>query len=262
MNNNPEPSPEKKGTEAEGEPGVDTSDKEDAQSPGVVEFPPGMEAPPEGHEKVMPPKRPPTSRAQKNLAMMSAAGLAVFVVILVVIYAANLFMGSRGRTIYDFERFKEGFRPVGVPEGELRITREAPGLQNEGALEYKYENEVDKFTGVGTLGADLSGFTRIKLHIRSKEDRTFVISVDEIDGGTIYVYVFELKGGEWTEISAAPEDFTLGGGQSDNNGRLDVENLNNRLVIADMSGEKGIIGKNSIWISKIEIVRGNEQENR
>lgn len=184
----------------------------------------------------------------------------ICLLVIVVIMGAKFLLPDRynsNHIIFNFGRSTDTFRPVaaqGQPDGKISIVRDAPGLNGKGCLQFEYYNEVDRFVGVGTLEPNLNNFKQIKIRMCSKEERIFVVSVDE-ETGPVYLYVFELRPGEWTDVTAAPDKFIPSSHGPDPNGKLDVDRLTRRLTIADLSGDRGIIGPNKFWIEKIEIIR-------
>lgn len=225
-------------------------------------------------KKKIPPMKPPVDRVtpklekpQRPLIIDMAKVIVVLVTIGIIAGLYILFNMARlqsqapGITILTFDKYTEGFKPVGVPEGTISLTRKAPGLkEGQGALQYDYKNVADKYVGIGTLRTNPNNFKEIKLKICSKKDRTFAIGLEEIEDGSSYVFVFNLKANRWTEVKATPDAFRLSRGSPDGNNRLDIDSLNNRLMIADMSGYKGEIGENTFWLSSVEIERSAEKK--
>ncbi len=161
---------------------------------------------------------------------------------------------NKSRIVFSFDRYLCNFKAMGKPEGDLSLDKNPPN-SSKGALKYVYDNEVDEYTGVGRLGVNLNNFKEIRIRMMSEKDRIFAVSVDEKDTSAVYLYVFHLKGGKWQDVVAKPSDFQLSAASSDPNGVLDLSNLNSRLVIADLSGDRGIVGPNTFWIEKIEVVK-------
>jgi hypothetical protein len=158
--------------------------------------------------------------------------------------------------LYTFQKSLGQFKPVGEPEGKAEVDHSPPGMEpGQGALRYTYENQVDHFTGVGSLSVPVSGFSSIHVEVYSREERTLGIVIDELDSGAVYVYTFKAKGGAWTRETCVPDLFLPSSGSSDADGRLDHHRLNSRIIVADMSGFEGNIGPNTFWISRIEILK-------
>ena len=158
---------------------------------------------------------------------------------------------------FDFPASISAFMPIaggGKSEGKISAVSGIPGSNAKACLQYEYENEVDQFFGIVTIKPDMKNFKSIKFRIKSKTDRTFAVSVQEMTG-TVYMHTFELKSDQWQEIAVTPADFKPSADASDPNGKLDLDQLNSKLVIADMSGDRGIIGKNTFWLDMVEIER-------
>ena len=182
---------------------------------------------------------------------MIGFSLAVFLVFVAAVNWAGI-RGSGPVSEFDFSRGALGFSPVGEPAGTIR-----PKVNTDSgaALEYKYENRVDQFTGVGTLKAQLSGFTGIRVTVWSEKERTLGVVLDEKETGAVYVYTFQAPAGKWVTRDCAPDLFMLSPGSSDTNNLLDAHQLNTRLIIADMSGFEGDAGPNVMRLRSITITR-------
>jgi len=209
--------------------------------------------------------KPGTLKVQKPEDPLFNKRNLIFVGVILVLFVVFIFI-FRPRppaSVFNHENFKGAFYPISgggaddnkaekQVKGKIKITDKVEGLIEKSCLEFDYENEVNQYIGVGTLKPNLNNFREIIVRIRSKESRTFGLGIEEMSG-TDYIYSFPLKSGQWTEISATPGDFMPSHGERDENGKLDLDRLNSRLVIADLSGQKGEIGKNVFWIEKVEI---------
>lgn len=166
-------------------------------------------------------------------------------------------------SVYNYQNFKSAFYPISgggaddnkadkKVKGKISLTHKVDGLQEKGCLKFDYENEVNQYVGVGTVKPDLNNFKEITIRIRSKNPRIFAVGIEEMSG-VDYLCSFPVKANKWTEKTITPSDFVISRGERDPNGKLDLDNLNRRLVIADLSGQKGEIGENVFWIEKVEI---------
>ncbi|MCD4783480.1 MAG: hypothetical protein K8T10_06580 [Candidatus Eremiobacteraeota bacterium] len=193
---------------------------------------------------------------KKNIIFVGVI-LALFLIFILV------FRPRPPASVYNYQNFKSAFYPIsggGADDnkaekkinGKISLTHKVEGLQEKGCLKFDYENEVDQYIGVGTIKPVLNNFKEISLRIRSKNPRIFAIGIEEMSG-VDYLYSFPVKADKWIEVTVTPGDFVLSSSESDPNGKFDLDNLNNRLVIADLSGQRGEIGKNIFWIEKVEI---------
>jgi hypothetical protein len=185
--------------------------------------------------------------------------LITIVLTVVVIVAFKVIPGSSDQKtfVFEFPSSVRAFMPIaggGKSEGKISAVSGIPGATGKACLQYDYENEVDQFFGVVTIKPVMKNFKAIKFRIKSKTDRTFAVSVQEMNGG-VYMHIFKLKADVWQDITATPADLTPSADSTDTNGRIDLDQLNNKLVIADMSGDRGIIGKNTFWLDKVEVER-------
>lgn len=204
-----------------------------------------------------------TESLQKpNGVKILAFSIALFALLVFLIHK----VGGRppGRiSVYKFDRSLEGFEPVGEPLGKMRLVKNPEGLEKgDGALQYEYENRVDHFTGVGTLNARLDNFKQINLWVRTDEERTLGVVADEYESGAVYVYSFKVKPGKWHKETCPSDFFILSPGSKDTNNLLDTDRMNNRLIIADLSGFEGVIGPNRFTIARVEIVRPKQDDNK
>lgn len=191
----------------------------------------------------------------RHKALFAAIIIAVLLIALLKVGEISLLQKKTLR--YDFGKGNYSFKPVGSvgqKEGTLSIVESIEGSDNNRCLQFEYYNKVDSFIGIGTMEPDLSGLKEIRLRIRSGEDRIFAISLDELQG-RVFIYPFELKKGQWTEITAKPEDFIISAHLQETERKLNPAELSRRLVIADLSGDRGIIGPNTFWVDWIEIAK-------
>ncbi|MCE1245151.1 MAG: CIA30 family protein [Firmicutes bacterium] len=179
----------------------------------------------------------------------------VLTVVLIYFFRFAPGVSNQKTIVFEFPSSAGAFMPIaggGKSEGKITAPSGIPGATGKACLQYDYENEVDQFFGVVTIKPDMKNFENIKFRIKSKTDRTFAVSVQEISG-VVYMHIFQLKADQWQDVSITPADFSPSADAHDANGKLDCDQLNSKLVIADMSGDKGIIGPNTFWIDRIEI---------
>lgn len=178
----------------------------------------------------------------------------IFLLIITAVHFSALYFGNRG--LITFDKGNAGFEPVGEPSGTTFADSSPPDSDNKlVALRYSYETQVDQYSGIGAMGMSLNGFTALKIRIFSEKERTMGVVVDEEETGAHYVYSFKAPAGKWIEETCPPDLFMLSPGSSDSNNLLDTASLNSRLLIVDMSGFKGILGPNTFWVSRIEILK-------
>lgn len=189
----------------------------------------------------------------RNLLFVSAA-LAIFGVFLFVINFFNPQKPGDKNITYTFETPNKIFTPVfsGGTPGKVTFPVNIKGAEGKRCLQFSYNNDADTYIGLGTIKPDLKNFKDIKIRICSHTDRTFAVSVTELTG-PVYMYVFDLKADQWQEITATPDKFILSGHLQDPDGKLNLDNLYSRLVIADMSGDRGVVGDNMFWLESVVI---------
>ena len=189
----------------------------------------------------------------KNILFVAAV-MAIFGAFLFVVHRFSPDQTGEKEIIYRFDRPSNIFKVVssGGTAEKIQFPSGISGMEGKKCLQLTYDNDADSYMGIGTIQPDMNNFKSISFRICSKHDRIFAVSVTELTGA-VYMYVFNLKGGEWTDIKAVPSQFKISAHSTDKDGRLDINNLFSRLVIADMSGDRGVVGRNTMWIEKVVI---------
>ncbi len=189
----------------------------------------------------------------RNLFFVSAV-FAIFAVFLFIVNYFNPQKPGDKNISYTFESPNRIFSPVfsGGTVGKLTFPTNIKGADGRRCLQFSYNNDADTYIGLGTIKPDMKNFKAIKIRICSHTDRIFAVSVTELTG-PVYMYIFDLKADQWQDITATPDKFILSGHLQDPDGKLNLDNLYSRLVIADMSGDRGIVGDNMFWLEKVVI---------
>lgn len=189
----------------------------------------------------------------RNLFFVSAV-FAIFAIFLFVINFFNPQKPGDKNITYNFDSPNKIFSPLfsGGTPGQVTFPAGIQGANGKRCLQFTYSNDADSYIGLGTIRPDMKDFKAVKIRICSHTDRTFAVSVTELTG-PVYMYVFDLKGDEWQDITATPDKFILSGHTQDPDGKLNLDNLYSRLVIADMSGDRGIVGDNMFWLESVVV---------
>ena len=189
----------------------------------------------------------------RNLFFVSAV-FAIFAVFLFVVNFFNPQKPGDKNTIYTFDNPNKIFSPLssGGTIGQITFPSGIQGANGKRCLQFSYSNDADSYIGLGTIKPDMKDFKAIKIRIRSHTDRIFAVSVTELTG-PVYMYVFDLKADQWADITATPDKFIPSGHIQDPDGKLNPDNLYSRLVIADMSGDRGIVGDNMFWLESVVV---------
>jgi len=189
----------------------------------------------------------------RNLIFVSIT-LGIFLIFVLAMSYYGSKTANEKRFVYSFNSPNRVFHPIcsGGKHEKITFVKDVPGMKAGGCLKLSYTNDVDKFIGIVTINPRMKNFKEILLRIRSAEDRIFGISVEEITG-PVYIYTIKLKANKWTDVSATPEKFILSGHSRDPNDKFNTDMLVNRLVIADLSGDRGIVGPNTFWVEKVVI---------
>jgi hypothetical protein len=121
------------------------------------------------------------------------------------------------------------------------------------SLRLQYDLPPDKIMGIMTSpqGPDLTGMKHLRLWIMSEAATTVLVSLKERDGSN-YAQMVELQPGDkLAPFDLNLADFNLGNDATDENGRLDLDEVT-EFSIADVSVMGGKpVGVNTLWIDDI-----------
>ncbi len=145
---------------------------------------------------------------------------------------------SPSRTLrYTFEKDTEGWLAIGPPgqtRTRLRVVPNPLGFPHgKRSLEVHYLVEKGELRGAFRK---VDGLVGRALRARFQADRStlVVVGLVEADGST-YQSAIEAESGEWQEAEAPFDRLTLSGESSDENGRLDLDQVR-MLFISDAAG--------------------------
>jgi len=132
------------------------------------------------------------------------------------------------RSAFDFEDGPQGFSTLLVKAGQFGMDVEgsltvAKDLVHggKGALTYTYKPEKETFRALIANTRLPSGTQSLAFWIRSNTRTQLILTLREEDD-TAYEFPFYVPAHEWTEVKANLNEFRLGSGGSDDNGKLDV----------------------------------------
>ncbi|MCZ2073670.1 MAG: hypothetical protein LC130_01535 [Bryobacterales bacterium] len=148
-----------------------------------------------------------------------------------------------------FETEKDLFHPSAG--GRVTLEMQANLHVNAMRWDFTYKRDwalCDKEIPAGVL----EGIRSIRFSIRSSRKDAILLRVDEKGGETYYTLVS--ADSNWREVICRLNAFTLAEGKKEN-GRLDPDQID-RIWFGDGSGENGVKGSRTVWVSSIVFERG------
>ena len=118
------------------------------------------------------------------------------------------------------------------------ITADANVIRDEeagGVLEYQYTPQMGGFAGISTpVQAGLGGGNSLRYWLKTTDYALIATVLTEVDGSTYTALMTSLPGA-WQEVALSLAEFSLGDDSSDENGRLDPEQVTS-VALADIVG--------------------------
>ncbi len=121
------------------------------------------------------------------------------------------------------------------------------------SLRVSYSLPPDKVFGLLTDPADapLAGTRRLQMSVASKEAITLLLELKETDESKYHARATLAGTGQFEEVNVPLTDFALADDSTDENGRLDLDQLK-EFLIADLSGALGTpTGANTLWLDNL-----------
>lgn len=143
----------------------------------------------------------------------------------------------------------------------LEITREAENVrEGRGALEFAWEAADGRLAIVSVSGVSLEERARsLRLSLKLGERGPVMYGVQEADGSSYQGYLYT-PGGVWHDVAVDLDELMLSEGSEDENGRLDVHEIDS-IMVADLSNIDGEAGKSlgikqgrqMMWLDNVEL---------
>jgi len=136
-----------------------------------------------------------------------------------------------GEQVLRFEKGTEGFSSLA---GRLLAVQDAGEVREGiGALKFEYEVEPDRLLFFSKGDLSLEGIQSVSFWVRTDSPSLLVVALDERDSSS-YSYMVPTRAAEWHYVSAELSDFSLGDDSSDENERLDVDEVGS-IAVGDLT---------------------------
>lgn len=136
------------------------------------------------------------------------------------------------RELYDFEQDAQGFNAILIKDSSLTpeagaltvVTAKEQVKSGSGTLAWTYKAEPGQ-ARVLLAEAKVPGQAkRLELHVKSTAATALMFNIREQDGSA-YNLGFYVPAHEWTRVSANLDEFTLGENETDENRKLDLDQV-------------------------------------
>lgn len=144
----------------------------------------------------------------------------------------------------------------GITGDDCAKTVEPTGKESAHSLKVTYQRpQMGMFLLVRGLGrTDLSRADRLVLHLKSVKQGVFVLQLKERDDSEYVMQVpISSDGAGWQRVDVALRDFVLGENSSDENNKLDADQIK-ELDILDVTGLLQGGGENTLWLDSVMFV--------
>src|SRR5688572_30785429 len=149
--------------------------------------------------------------------------------------------GAQGaaREYYDFDQDLQGFTAILVKDGAFNldpngglsvVTAKEQVKSGVGTLAWSYKPEPNAFRALVAEAKLPAGAARVELWVRCTAQTALIFSAREMDGSS-YQLVFHVPSHEWTRVSANLDEMVLDENGTDENDRLDPDQVNSIGVL-------------------------------
>ena len=204
---------------------------------------------------------------------MSKRGLRVSAAGGVLVFGAACWLGAGAaraqeapRQKYDFEDGAQGFNAVMFKDGQFGADPAATVSSSkdlakigQGALAYGFKVEPGAMHALSVDAKAPQGSQAVSLWARSANRTALTMVVREADGSS-YELPFYVPAQEWVQVSSNLSDFRPSGDSTDENGKLDVDQIVN-LTVIDMANllasapaplGNGFSGARQLWLDDLQ----------
>ena len=120
-----------------------------------------------------------------------------------------------------------------------------------GVVQFQYQqSEVALLVNSQTK---LTGFTNLKLRVKSRESTTLAVAVEDQDRARFHALV-NVDPNSWQDIELSPDDFRLSDDSPVKKERLDTDQLGTAYAILDLAFTQGREGENTLEIGSVEAI--------
>ncbi len=157
---------------------------------------------------------------------------------------------------FSFEASQEGWIALPPPAGvetTLTLSDDSSGAAgNKKSLQVDYTPLPKTIAGVLHAAQGLTG-QGVRLRVKTATAAMLVLGLAERDGSN-YMHVIQTEGGKWQLVDIRFDAFTLSSDSSDENGKLDVDQIGT-IIVADAAGFSPLrLAKQTIWVDEYEIL--------
>lgn len=148
-----------------------------------------------------------------------------------------------------------------APEGSVTITRNRQNVRSgTGALQLEWVATDGRLAMLSASPIHLHGRPRsLHLSVKVDEESPIMYGVREADGSSYQGYLYA-RAGVWEDVSVDLDELMLSEGSEDENGRLDVNEIDG-IMVADLSNLGGEAGKSlgiksgrqHMWLDDVEL---------
>jgi hypothetical protein len=148
-----------------------------------------------------------------------------------------------------------------APEGSVTITRNLENVRSgTGALQLEWVATDGRLAMLSASPIQLDGRARsVRLSVKVNEHSPVMYGVREADGSSYQGYMYA-RAGMWHDLAVDLDELMLSEGSEDENGRLDVNEIDG-IVVADLSNLGGEAGKSLgiksgrqyLWLDDVEL---------
>ncbi len=178
------------------------------------------------------------------------------IVTLVALLALSSLCAKPQPVKYTFEASQEGWIALPPPAGVetvLTLSDDSSGTAgSKKSLQMDYTPLPKTIAGVLHAAQGLTG-QGVRVRIKTATSAMLVLGLAERDGSN-YMHVIQTAGGKWQLFDVRINSFTLSDDSSDENGKLDVDQIAT-LIVADAAGFSPLkLAKQTIWLDEYEIL--------
>lgn len=140
-----------------------------------------------------------------------------------------------------------------VVDGNLQPTTDAQLSADEGLLVFEYTR--DTLQMLAHLGGHLSGFSKLAVRVRSKQEMMFGAALRDQDGARFYA-MRNVPASEWTTVEFSSAEFELANTSPVAKDQFDPKLAQDAYVLLDIGSVAGFAaGPNTLEVDWVEITR-------
>lgn len=178
---------------------------------------------------------------------------------------------GEARSKFDFEDGVQGFTGITIKDGQITpgdgstasVTNAKELVKSgSGSLLYSFTVEPGKIRALIGEAKLPAGTQSVRFWVRSANQTNLLFTLREQDGSS-YQLPFHIPQHEWTQVSANLNELRLGEGDTDENGKLDVDQVSNiglmdmAVMLVNAPGEfaklvPNVQGPRQVWLDDLQ----------